>query len=103
MEMKEVSPDRYKEKLAENRECMYTLSLNAWQVPLLHGLVTLAADHPEVLKLGGFTREFIQELRRWCRRVFAEWGFSPEEIEYLDRMRVAIAAPKEGNAEESSS
>ncbi len=102
MDMKEVSPDRYKEKLAENRDKTYTLSLNAWQVPLLHGLVTLAADHPEVLKLGGFTQELIQEVRRWCRFVFAEWGFSPEEVEYLDRMRERLSATKEENAQESS-
>ncbi len=104
MEMKEVSPARYKEKLLENRESTYALSLNAWQVPLLHGLVALAADHPEVLKMGGHTRDLIQEVRRWCRHVFAEWGFSPEEVEYLDRMREVInAGPSpsmgEGNKE----
>ena len=79
---------RYLEALYRHRDEVYHLELKGWQMPILHGLVTLAADHPGIKELGWQTEELIAQVRWWCREKFAEWGFSPEEVEYLDKMRV---------------
>jgi len=87
VEMKRVTPDQYIDKLTAHKDEEYTLQLHAWQVPLLHGLIALAADHPGVKNLGVHSHLTIQEIRDWCKGVFASWGFTPEEVEFLDKMR----------------
>lgn len=87
VEMKRVTPEQYVDKLNENKHKEYTLQLRAWQVPILHGLIALAADHPGVRNLGIHTHQTIKEVRTWCKNVFALWGFTPEEVEFLDKMR----------------
>ena len=87
MEMKEVSRVRLSELMNENKSRRYYLPIEGWQVPILHGLIALVAAHPGVKKLGWPTRTVIAEVRAWCLKRFEEWGFSPEEIEYLDKMR----------------
>lgn len=74
---------------------LYTLELDGWEVPVLHGLVVLASKHPE-LKTGHLmSNRVIAEVRGWCKQVFKTWGYSPEEIEYLDKRKVE--APPEAD------
>jgi hypothetical protein len=82
-----VTPKRYLEVLNASRYREYVLSLKAWEVPILHGLVALAADHPGIQKLSEATHAIIIKIRHWCRAVFTDWGFSPAEVLYLDTMR----------------
>ena len=85
--MKKVTQEQYAEVLDQHKGELYNLALPGWQVPILHGLIALAADHPGVKDLGTPTKEFIDQVRWWCREKFKEWGFTPEEVEYLDKMR----------------
>jgi len=87
MKKKEVTWDRYSEVLLEHQDEIYYIAIRASETPILHGLIALAAAHPGVKKLGWPTKRFITQVRYWCRERFKEWGFSPEEAEYLDKMR----------------
>ena len=87
VEKKEVSPEDYSRILERHKDDVYNTSFLGWQLPILHGLIALAADHPDIEKTGWPTKAVIQQVRRWCRQKFCEWGFSPEEVEYLDTMR----------------
>ncbi len=85
-EMKVVTPEQYAEVLEQHKDEVYQLALKGWQIPILHGLIALAADHPGVKKLGWPTQQLINQVRWWCGEKFSEWGFTPEEVEYLDKM-----------------
>jgi len=90
VEMKRVTPEQYVDKLIAHKDEIYRMPLAAWQVPILHGMITLAADHPGVKNLGVHTQQAIREIRDWCKNVFASWGFTPEEVEFLDKMREEV-------------
>lgn len=79
-----VSKERFGELLGKNFQNLYILTLSGWEVSILHGLVALAADHPEVKGLGRPTRRFIRSVRTWFKTVFLDWGFSQGEAHYLD-------------------
>lgn len=83
----EVTKEQYAQALDQHKDEVYHIALKGWQMPILHGLIALAADHPGVKKLGWPTKQLINQVRWWCREKFTEWGFSPEEVEYLDKMR----------------
>ncbi len=87
--MKVVTPQQYAEKLTAHKGGIYNLPLYGWQVPIVHGLIALAADHPGIKKMHEPTRQVIRDVREWCKDIFSQWGFTPEEVEYLDRMREA--------------
>ena len=89
---KEVTREQYSEALLKHQDYIYQIAIKGWQIPILHGLITLAADHPSVKKLGWPTKQLITQVRWWCREKFKEWGFSPEEVEYLDKMREEVQA-----------
>lgn len=86
-EMKEVTPEKYKASLDAHKNDVCVLELRGWQVPVLHGLIALAAGHPGVKSLGWPTKVTIERVRDWCRKIFAVWKFTPEEVEFLDKMR----------------
>ena len=94
MESKEVTPEDYARVLDRHKDDVYEISFLGWQMPILHGLVALAAAHPEIGKTGWPTTAVIQQIRWWCRQKFTEWGFSPEEVEYLDTMREEVQAKR---------
>ncbi len=87
MEKKEVTEERFLQALAEHEDEVYHIEIKAWQMPILHALIALGAGHPEVKTLGSPTKDLITQVRWWCRERFSEWGFSPEEVEYLDKLR----------------
>lgn len=82
-----VSEEKFAERLWANARVDYVLPLNGWQVPIIHGLVALAADHPGVQSMSQDTQEAIRHVRDWCKAVFIDWGLSPGEAVYLDTMR----------------
>jgi hypothetical protein len=86
--MKVVTFTKYLEQIRKHKNKLYTLELDGWQVPVLHGLVVLASQHP-ALKTGHYpSNQVITEFREWCKQVFKGWGYSPEEIEFLDKGKV---------------
>ena len=87
VKMKEVSREQYTQVLDRHKHEVYHIALKGWQIPILHGLITLAADNPGVKNLGWPTKQLIAQVRWWCKEKFSEWGFSPQEVEYLDKMR----------------
>ncbi|MBA7716293.1 hypothetical protein ES703_125363 [subsurface metagenome] len=87
MKKKAVTEEHYAQVLSQHMDEVYHIAIKGWQMPILHGLIVLAADHPGVKKRGWPTKQFITQARWWCREKFKEWGFSPEEVEYLDKMR----------------
>lgn len=90
MGKREVTIEQYTRVLDEHKDEVYEIAFLAWQMPVLHTLVAQAADHPNVQKMGGPTKDLIEQIRWWCREKFREWGFTPEEVEYLDtRMEAA--------------
>jgi len=92
---KVVTREQYTEALLEHQDDVYHIAIKGWQMPIFHGLIALAADHPEVKKLGWPTKRLITQVRWWCREKFKEWGFSPAEVEYLDKMREAEEIKRE--------
>jgi len=86
-EMKLVTKEQYAQALEAHKNEEYHLVLKGWQVPILHGLIALAADHPGIKNLGWPTKQVISEVRWWCRQKFGMWGFTSEEVEYLDKIR----------------
>ena len=87
MKGKEVTLEQYSEALLQCQDEYYRIAFKGWQIPILYGLIVLAADHPGVKKLGGPTKVFIDQARWWFREQFKEWGFSAAEVEYLDKLR----------------
>jgi hypothetical protein len=88
--MKRVSRERFAELLEKHKNDDYPLSLRGWQVPIMHGLVAVAADHPGIQAMHEPTKRVINQFREWCKMVFIQWGFTAEEAEYLDQMRQEI-------------
>lgn len=87
MEKKKVTIEQYSQVLNEHKDEVYDIPIKAWQVPILHGLITLAVGHPGIKGLSEAMQDLIEQARWWCREKFTEWGFTPEEVEYLDTMR----------------
>lgn len=85
MEQKAVSFQRLLKVMWLHKCKVYALELDGWEIPVLHGLILLAAEHPGMKALGEPTRQVISQVRAWCLEVFKEWGFSPEEVEFLDK------------------
>jgi hypothetical protein len=86
-EMKEVTPQQFYERFLPYKDKSYRLRLKGWEVVVLHGLISLAADHPGIKAMQGPTQQAIDHIRSWCTGTFGLWGFTPEEVEYLDKMR----------------
>jgi hypothetical protein len=84
----------FHDKVYRHRQHIYSLELDGWEVPVLHGLVALAARHPEMAKLGQPTHQVIHEVRNWCLEVMRGWGFTPAQLKFLDE--ADAPAPVEG-------
>jgi len=85
-EKKVVTLEQYTQVLVQHKDEVHHIALQGWQIPILHGLIALAADHPGIKERGWPTKDLITQVRWWCRERYSEWGFSPEEVEYLDKM-----------------
>ncbi len=86
-EMKEVTPQQFHDRFNPYKDKVYYLRLQGWEVAVLHGLISLVADHPGIKAMHGPTQQAIDHVRSWCNGKFGLWGFTPEEVEYLDKMR----------------
>ena len=69
----------------------YTLELTGCESGILHGLVTLAMDHPNMQKMGQATHQLSRKLRQWCKEVYVKTGLSEEEADLLDRLREELS------------
>ncbi|MBW2675071.1 MAG: hypothetical protein JRD89_16950 [Deltaproteobacteria bacterium] len=82
-----VTRERFKEVLRASEGNQYELALGVAQVSILHGLLSLAMDHPGLQELGGPTMTIARRIRDWCLSCFKEMGFSDEEVAQIDTMR----------------
>ena len=85
--MKEVTPQQFHDRFLPYKNNVYYLRLQGWEVAILHGLISLVADHPNIKAMQGPTNQVIDHVRLWCGGKFGLWGFTPEEVEYLDEIR----------------
>lgn len=85
--MKEVTPQQFHDRFLPYKNNVYYLRLQGWEVAILHGLISLVADHPNIKAMQGPTNQVIDHVRLWCSGKFGLWGFTPEEVEYLDEIR----------------
>ena len=82
---------KFVEVLKSKGNDTYTLELTGCQVGILHGLVTLAMDHPSMQKMSQATHQAARELRDWCKGVWVKMGLSEEETDLLDRLREELS------------
>lgn len=82
-----ITPERFEEVLrASEGKITFRLSLGGAQVSILHGLLSLAMDHPGVQELES-SMGIARGIRDWCLDCFREMGFSDEEVAQIDTMR----------------
>ena len=70
---------------------IYTLELTGFEVGLLHGLVTLAMDHPNMQKMSQALHQAARRFRDWCEGVWVKMGLSEKEANLLDRLREELS------------
>lgn len=79
-----MDSQRYSQVIQSNMGKLWFLQLEPVQVGLLHGALRLMLLHPEVENHSQAFKDLATELRQWCLRVYAEMGFTPDEIQALD-------------------
>lgn len=87
-----VSPQHYADVAAPHLKEKVILPLESWEVGLLHGMIRLALADPGAIFLSGTSRLAIQRWRDFCLTVITSWGFSPEEVAWLDSAEVDDAS-----------
>ena len=65
----------------------YTIQLNANAVTMLHGLMAVAAEDPEVKAMGPAGDAFIEYVRTCCMEAWRGMGISNKDICLFDTMR----------------
>ena len=67
-----VTPKRYAEVLKSSEGKKYGLKLGVTEIAILHGLVSLAMDHPGVQELHEATIKIAHHIRDFCLRCFRD-------------------------------
>ena len=89
--MKETEVEqKFLEVMKSNGNDIYTLELTGCDVSILHGLVTLAMDHPNMQKMSQASQQ-ARRFRDWCEGVWVKMGFSEKEANLLDRLREELS------------
>ena len=79
-----MTTERYMAVVKANEGRLFPLTLDAMNVGVLHAAVRLMLTHPEVKKMSPAFHTYAAKMREACLEFFADMGFSPEEIDYLD-------------------
>jgi hypothetical protein len=87
---KPVSIEEFTEKMMSHANESYTLEIYGWQVGILHGMVALAASHPQVKQMNQATLGTIKAIRTMCLEVMRTWGIDQETLDYLDKAREEV-------------
>lgn len=87
----EVTYQEFSEALERNWQKQYQLNLTGIEIPVLHGLIALAEDHPGIKDLGSHTHNIIKKIRGFTLDCFRDWGFTEEQVHYIDTMRERAA------------
>lgn len=70
---------------SERKGLTYSLELTPAEVGILHGAIRLMLLHPQVAETFSDSFKFgANRLRTACLKAFADMGFTPDEIEYMD-------------------
>jgi hypothetical protein len=95
MSGQEVSLKEFAVKMYRHRLDLYTLELDGYTVPVLHGLIALAARHPGIAKMGDPTRATIDQIRNWTLEVMRGWGFTNDQLKWLDGEDLTTGKPSD--------
>ena len=82
---------RFLQVLKSKGNDTYTLEVTGCEVGILHGLVLLAMDHPNMQKMGQAAICVASNFRQWCKEVGVKMGLSEEETDLLDRLREELS------------
>ena len=82
---------RFLQVLQSKDNDTYTLELTGSESSTLHGLVTIAMDHPNMQKMGQASYWVASKLRQWCKGVWVNMGLSEEEADLLDQLREELS------------
>ena len=81
--------ERYKTGIVGNQDKVYRLELSAFEVGLLHGILSSVASVPEIQQMYSVP-QLIQKIRGWCKRVWVSMGISEDDAELLDNLKAKI-------------
>lgn len=80
---------RYSAALTGSKDSVYTLQLSAFEVGLLHGILSSVASVPEIQQMY-CVPELIGKIRGWCKETWMSMGVSAEDAEILDNLKAEI-------------
>ena len=84
--MEPVSQDEFTQKAIEHKDDVCVFHLQGYEVPVIHGILALGASHPGTKSMHSKSLDAIAIFREQLRDVFASWGFSPGQVDFLDIM-----------------
>ena len=86
-----VSKERFLEVLGFHARDLYTVHISGWRVPIIHGLMALMMRLPGLARESPSVYTTIARIRKACLQAMRGWGFSEEEIDWLDHARELMA------------
>lgn len=81
--------ERFTQALLTEGERRVELNLSAAEACVLHGMIALAMDHPDLARVSDTTMKVGRRFREFCKYVFREMGMTTEDAELLDHLREA--------------
>ncbi len=81
---KPVTPQHYVEVAASHMKDQVMMPFEGWEIGMLHGMIRIALANPGTKSLSNTSRLAIKRWRDFCLTVIASWGFTPEEVAWLD-------------------
>jgi hypothetical protein len=85
---KPVTPQHFIEISQPHMKEQVILPLEGWEVGLLHGIIRIALAHPGTQNLSNTSHLAIARWREFCLTVIGSWGFTPDEVAWLDSVEV---------------
>ncbi|MCK9598683.1 MAG: hypothetical protein M0R06_06555 [Sphaerochaeta sp.] len=86
--MKEVSYERYLAVIEPILGEQFMMILNPLQITAMHGALADTMEHPQVKNELTHAYELLSSLRKWCLQSFEDMGFTPDEVEWLDKTKM---------------
>jgi len=84
-EPQEVSIQEYVSLAKSFADKIYMMPVPGKYLGILHGAVQLASRHPGVQEMSLEIQMALDEFVEWCNCLYLEWGFTLEEIAWLNR------------------
>jgi hypothetical protein len=81
---KPVTPQHHFEIAVSHMHDQVMMPFEGWEIGLLHGMILIALANPGTKSLSNTSRLAIKRWREFCLTVIQSWGFTPEEVAWLD-------------------